>query len=227
MRATTLSTYILAPLSRIPPSGTPLILPIPLPTSSLYLPLPSTDHRAGVLEAVLLPRKRLCIAPGPRFEVVESSSAATARSTGGFRVDYDFVVTLDAEIRRDPDREVGYRNTDIWVDPVEVVEEIPPTTLLNMLRKDRRYHANTTLLVENEARVTREACAQSIDASHRVRSEVMTLRTIVSALQTENEELRRIKESDRLTQHIQHEHDRFRDFQRTRDVAPEEADSSS
>ncbi|GKB14634.1 putative reverse transcriptase domain-containing protein [Tanacetum coccineum] len=34
----------------------------------------------------------------------------------------------------------------------------------------------------------------------------------------------RTKDSDRLTQHIQHKHDRFRDFQRTRDVAPEEAD---
>nr|GEY21299.1 hypothetical protein [Tanacetum cinerariifolium] len=30
-----------------------------------------------------------------------------------------------------------------------------------------------------------------------------------------------------LTQHIQHEHDHFKEFQRTRDVAPEDADSSS
>ncbi|GKA19120.1 hypothetical protein Tco_0699035 [Tanacetum coccineum] len=132
MRATAPSIYILAPLSRTPPSGTPPILPIPLPTSLLPLPLPSTDHREDVPEAVLSPRKRLCITLGPRFEVGESSSAATARSTRGLRVDYDFVGTLDAEIRCDPDREVGYGITDVWVDPVEVVEEIPPTTLVEL-----------------------------------------------------------------------------------------------
>ncbi|GJR27820.1 putative reverse transcriptase domain-containing protein [Tanacetum coccineum] len=183
MRAAAPSTYILAPRSRTPPSGTPPILPIPLPTSLLPLPLPSIDRRADVLEAVLPPRKRLCIALSPRFEVGESSSA-TARSTRGFRAYYGFVGTLDAKIRRDPDGEVGYGITNIWVDPVEDAEEIPPTTLvelsqrsdrslmtgqLNVLRRDRRYHANTALLVEKEARVAREAWAQSMDASHRAR----------------------------------------------------------
>ncbi|GJV04289.1 hypothetical protein Tco_1337858 [Tanacetum coccineum] len=196
MRASTSSTYILAPRSRTPPSGTPPILPIPLPTSSLPLPLPSTDRRADVPEAVLPPRKRLCIAPSPRFEVEESSSAAAARSTGGFRADYGFVGTLDTEIKRDPDREVGYRITKIWVDPAEATKEIPPTTLaelsqrLNVLRRDRRNHANTALLVEREDRVAREAWAQSMDASHMACSEVMTLQTMVLALQTENGELR-------------------------------------
>ncbi|GKF76592.1 hypothetical protein Tco_0229062 [Tanacetum coccineum] len=82
MRAIALSTYILAPRWRTPPSGTPPILPIPLPTSSLPLPLPSNNHRTDVTKAVLSPRKRLCIATDPIFEVRESSSAA-ARFTGG------------------------------------------------------------------------------------------------------------------------------------------------
>nr|GEU46202.1 putative reverse transcriptase domain-containing protein [Tanacetum cinerariifolium] len=47
------SNYCLAP-----PSGTPPLLPIPLPTSSPPLLLPSTDCRAGVLEVVLPPWKR-------------------------------------------------------------------------------------------------------------------------------------------------------------------------
>ncbi|GJU47786.1 hypothetical protein Tco_1217341 [Tanacetum coccineum] len=64
-----------------PPSGKPPLLPIPLPTSSLPLPLPSTDRRADVPEVT---------------------------STRGFRADYGFVGTLDAEIRRDPDREAQY-----------------------------------------------------------------------------------------------------------------------
>ncbi|GJU48650.1 putative reverse transcriptase domain-containing protein, partial [Tanacetum coccineum] len=135
IRAAAPSTYILAPRSRLPPSGTPPILPIPLPTSSLPLPLPSTDRRADVPKAVLPPKKRLCIAPGPRFEVGDSSSVAAARSTGGFRADYGFVSTLDAEIRRDSDREVGYRITDVWVDPAKAAEEIPPTTLAELSQR--------------------------------------------------------------------------------------------
>nr|GEV06009.1 putative reverse transcriptase domain-containing protein [Tanacetum cinerariifolium] len=49
------------PLST-PPSGTPPLLPIPLPTSSPPLLLPSTSHRADVLEVTLPPQKTLCIA---------------------------------------------------------------------------------------------------------------------------------------------------------------------
>nr|GEU85920.1 hypothetical protein [Tanacetum cinerariifolium] len=102
MRAAAPSTYCLTPLS-----GTPPLLPIPLPTSSPPLLLPSTDCRADVSEVVLLPRKRLCIGLDPRYEVGESSFTLTSRSTGGFRADYGFVGTLDAEIRCDPNKEIA------------------------------------------------------------------------------------------------------------------------
>nr|GFD52580.1 hypothetical protein [Tanacetum cinerariifolium] len=36
------------------------------------------------------------------------SSAAAARPAGGFRADYGFVTTMDREIMRDPEREMGY-----------------------------------------------------------------------------------------------------------------------
>ncbi|GJY18889.1 hypothetical protein Tco_0390380 [Tanacetum coccineum] len=129
MRATAPSTYILAPRSRIlpsdtPPSWTPPLLPIPLPTPSAPLLLPSTDYRAGVSEATLLPQKRLFIALGLRYEVGKSSFASTARPTGGCRVDYGFVGTLDDEIRRYPKRYVGYGITDTWEDMVEDVQGI-------------------------------------------------------------------------------------------------------
>ncbi|GJZ67903.1 hypothetical protein Tco_0631143 [Tanacetum coccineum] len=78
-----------------------LLLPIPLPTSSPSLLLPSADHEADRLEVCLPPRKRLCFALGPRYEVGESSYAAVARPTGCFRVDYGFVATMDREIRHD------------------------------------------------------------------------------------------------------------------------------
>ncbi|GJW37524.1 hypothetical protein Tco_0060444 [Tanacetum coccineum] len=100
------------PPSGTPPSGTPPLLPIPLPTSSPSLLLPSADHGADRPEVCLPPRKRLCFAFGPRYEVGESSSAAAARPTGGFRADYGFVATMDREIRRDLERDVGYGITD-------------------------------------------------------------------------------------------------------------------
>nr|GEV36262.1 reverse transcriptase domain-containing protein [Tanacetum cinerariifolium] len=83
MRAAPLSTYILAPQSGTPSSGTPPLLPIPLPTSSPPLLLPSTDCKADVPEVT---------------------------PTRGFRADYGFVGTLDVEIRRDPDREIDRRS---------------------------------------------------------------------------------------------------------------------
>ncbi|GKA95799.1 hypothetical protein Tco_0817894 [Tanacetum coccineum] len=128
MRAAAPSTYILASRSETPPSGTPPLLPIPLPTPSPPLVLPSTIYRAGVFDITLPPQKRLCIALGLRFEFGESSSASTVRPIGGFRADYGFVSTLDDEIRRDPEREVGYRIIDTWDEMVKDIQGTPAAT---------------------------------------------------------------------------------------------------
>ncbi|GKC53532.1 hypothetical protein Tco_1076277 [Tanacetum coccineum] len=115
------------------PPRVPVLLPLPsspLPPlpASLFIP-PLVDHREDILEAELPPRKRLCpTAPTSRYEVGESSIAAP-RPTGGQRVDYGFISTLDAETRRQRAKEVGYGIRDIWVDPREAAEEIAPTTL--------------------------------------------------------------------------------------------------
>ncbi|GJR56660.1 hypothetical protein Tco_1407181 [Tanacetum coccineum] len=219
MRAAAPSTYILASRSERPPSGTPPLLPIPLPTPSPPLLLPFTDGRANTPEVCLPPRKRLCIALGPRYEVYESSSAPTARPTGGFRADYGFVATLDDEIRRDPERDVSYGITDTWDEMLVDMPGAPATDdselgqwmtnfvttvrqdtdkiygrlddvqddrslmsgWLNMLFRDRRAHARTALLMEREARLSREAWGQSMDASDTARSEVRALRTTILA----------------------------------------------
>ncbi|GKC18589.1 hypothetical protein Tco_1020739 [Tanacetum coccineum] len=100
---------------RCTPSGTPPLLPIPLPTSSPSLLLSSADHRADRPEVCLPPQKRLCFAFSPRYEVRESSSAAAARPTGAFRADYGFVATMDREIKWAPatdDTELGRRMTE-------------------------------------------------------------------------------------------------------------------
>ncbi|GJX43529.1 hypothetical protein Tco_0260205 [Tanacetum coccineum] len=105
--------------SDAPPSGTPPILPIPIPNSSLSLLLPSTDHGADRPKVCLPPRKRLCFAFGPRYEVEESLSVPATRPTGGFKADYGFIDTLYREIRRDPEKEVGYGITDTWDEMLE------------------------------------------------------------------------------------------------------------
>ncbi|GJW87873.1 putative reverse transcriptase domain-containing protein [Tanacetum coccineum] len=209
------------PPSGTPPSGTPPLLPIPLPTSSPPLHLLSTDRRADRPEVTLPPRKRLGIALGPRYEVGESSSAPTARPPRGFRADYGFVATMDREIMRDLERDVGYRITDTWDEMLVDMPGAPATddtelgrwmtefttrvrqdtdeiyTRLDDEQSERQLwrgrstccigircaHARTARLMEAEARMSREAWGQSIDASDLARAEVMSLRTQVVAQQ--------------------------------------------
>ncbi|GKB84131.1 hypothetical protein Tco_0956403 [Tanacetum coccineum] len=118
--------FILSPTrSDAPSSGIPPPLPISVPTSSPPLLLPSASRREDRPEVTLPPQKRLGIALGPRYEVGESSSAVAARPAGGIRTDYGFVATMDREIRRDPEREVGYGITDSWDEIVENLQRAP------------------------------------------------------------------------------------------------------
>ncbi|GKE58748.1 hypothetical protein Tco_1497933 [Tanacetum coccineum] len=61
---------------------------------------------------------------------------------------------------------------------------------LNMLFRDRRAHARTTLLMERKARLSHEAWGRSMDANDTARSEVRALRTTILAQQTEIAALR-------------------------------------
>ncbi|GJT35164.1 putative reverse transcriptase domain-containing protein [Tanacetum coccineum] len=78
------------------PSGTPPLLPIPLPA-------PSTSRRADIPEADTPPRKRLLLTtPRPSCEVGESSAAAAARQPGptmAHRVDHSLVDTMETRFR--------------------------------------------------------------------------------------------------------------------------------
>ncbi|GJY16554.1 hypothetical protein Tco_0386976 [Tanacetum coccineum] len=103
-------------------------LPTSAPTSFPPLLLPSDRQREDRPEVNLPPRMGLGIALGPRYEVGESSAAAAARPAGGFRADYGFVATMDREIRRDPERYVGYGITDSWDEIVETLQGAPVST---------------------------------------------------------------------------------------------------
>nr|GEY29149.1 putative reverse transcriptase domain-containing protein [Tanacetum cinerariifolium] len=178
-----------APSSRIPPP-----LPISAPTSSPPLQLPYASRREDRPEVTLPPQKRLGIALGPGYEVGESSSAAAARPAGGLKADYDFVATMDREIRRDPEREVGYKITNSWDEIVETLQRVPSERQLlagrlNMLFRERRAHSYTRHLMVTKARLSREAWVQSVDASDLSRGEVMSLHTTVLGQMTEIREL--------------------------------------
>ncbi|GKB43991.1 hypothetical protein Tco_0888933 [Tanacetum coccineum] len=130
----------------------------------------------------------------PWYGVGESSSAAAARPTGAFRADYGFVATMDREIRRDLKRHVDYGITDTWDEIPLDMPGAPATDDTELGRwmiefstrirqdtdeiyvRDRRAHAHTALLMEIEARMSREAWGRSMDASDLARSEVMSLR---------------------------------------------------
>ncbi|GJT56212.1 putative reverse transcriptase domain-containing protein [Tanacetum coccineum] len=127
--------FILSPTrSDAPSSGIPPLLPISVPTSSPPLLLPSASRREDKPEVTLPPRKRLGIALGPRYKVGESSSAAAARPAGGIRANYGFVATMDREIRRDLEREVGYGITDSWDKIVETMQGAPISTDMELGR---------------------------------------------------------------------------------------------
>nr|GEZ35094.1 hypothetical protein [Tanacetum cinerariifolium] len=120
--------FILSPTrSYAPSSGKPLLLPISAPTPSPPLQLPSASRREDIPEVTLPPQKRLGITLGPGYKVGESSSAA-ARPAGGLRADYGFVATMDREIIRDLEREVGYGIIDSWDEIVETLQGAPVST---------------------------------------------------------------------------------------------------
>nr|GEZ18775.1 hypothetical protein [Tanacetum cinerariifolium] len=168
--------YILAPRSETPPSGTPPLILIPLPTSSPPLILPSTIYRVDIIEVTLLPQKRLCIALGLIYEVGESSYAPTARPTGGFKAGYGFVATLDDEIRRTPttdETELRQRMTDFVTTVRQDTDEIYKR--LDDAQGDRVLMSDSSTCC---------AWVHSMDASDTTHVEVMSLRTTVLAQQS-------------------------------------------
>nr|GEY18455.1 hypothetical protein [Tanacetum cinerariifolium] len=113
------------------------------------------------------------------------SSYAASRPAGGFRADYGFVATMDREIMRDPERDVGHGITDSCDEIVETL--------------DRHAHAYTCHLMETEARMSREAWVRATDASDLVHGEVISLRTTVLGRISE---IRELQAADRRRQNV-------------------------
>ncbi|GJW95219.1 hypothetical protein Tco_0174891, partial [Tanacetum coccineum] len=168
-----------SPLPPPVPAALPLPLPPlpPLPSSPLpplpdSLFIPPVDRREDIPEAELPPRKRLCLTtPASRYEVGESSTAVP-RPTGGRRVDYGFVGTLDAEARRQRAEAVGYGIRDTWVDPRETTEEVAPVTLEGV-------NTRVTELTAVQEQDTQEIYAVIEDTQDRQTQIYQTVETLV------------------------------------------------
>ncbi|GJX41516.1 hypothetical protein Tco_0256506 [Tanacetum coccineum] len=205
--------FILFPTRPDAPSlGIPPPLPISVLTSSPPLLLPSASRREDRPDVTLPPRKMLGIALGPGYKVGESSSAAAAaRLAGGLRADYGFVATMDREIRRDPEREVGYRITDSWDEIVETLQEAPVSTDTELGRHvtafETRVRQDTDEVYTrlDDEKSQRQLLAgrlnmlRSMDASDLARRKVMSLRTTVLAQMSE---IRELHDADRRRQAV-------------------------
>ncbi|GJV45117.1 putative reverse transcriptase domain-containing protein [Tanacetum coccineum] len=186
--------------SQLPHIPSPPLPSLPLPSpplpplpASLFIPLP-VDHREDTPKAELPSCKRLCLtAPTSRFEVGKSSTA-TARPTGGHRVNYGFISTLDAKIRCQRAEKVGHGIRDVWVDPAESVEEDIYVVIedvqdrqtrlsqrVDVLVEDTEFHQETVLLMEQEALVTHTKIQDHCIASQEAL--IATLVTQISFLQ--------------------------------------------
>nr|GEX97302.1 hypothetical protein [Tanacetum cinerariifolium] len=94
---------------------------VPEPVYPKYIPL-EDEHVLSAEEQPLPPVD----SPTTEYEAGESS---TTRPVGGQGTDYGFVSTVDFEARRQGIRDVGYGIRDTWIDPVEAVPALTPTTI--------------------------------------------------------------------------------------------------
>ncbi|GJX23788.1 hypothetical protein Tco_0228233 [Tanacetum coccineum] len=199
----TIPTYASAPLgykAAMIPSP-----PLPLPSPPLLLP--SIAHRTDILEAEMMPQKKVCFtAPTHRFEVRESSTAAATRQIGhtlACMVDYGFIDTLDASIRAFEGRvmtavgEVNERVTDLATTQRQDAHELyvhdedaqDDRALLraqiSLLTRERQYFCFMSLFYEREAVYVRQAWGHSEERSQAMKARVRTLEAQFGTLQTQ------------------------------------------
>ncbi|GJX22842.1 hypothetical protein Tco_0227287, partial [Tanacetum coccineum] len=179
------------------PLRLPIILSHTIPDApSLGTPplrLLSTDRREDKPEVTLPPRKRLGIALGPIYEIGESLSAAAARLAGGLRENYGFVATMDREISRDLERDVGYGITDSWDEIVEAMQGTPVVTDVaefsqRMTDFETRVRRDTE---ESADRRIQTVITKMLAADHKRQVQLTKVLKLVKRLQTQMAELQR------------------------------------
>nr|GEW13858.1 reverse transcriptase domain-containing protein [Tanacetum cinerariifolium] len=119
-------------------------------------------------------------------ETLQGTPVSTDTELGGY------VREFESRFRQDKD-EIYTRFDD------EQTERQLLVGRLNMLFRDRRAHAHTRLLMEAEARMSREAWTRAIDACDLVHGEVISLRTTVLG---QIPEIRELQAADRRRQTV-------------------------
>ncbi|GJZ90055.1 hypothetical protein Tco_0661982 [Tanacetum coccineum] len=154
-----------SPLPQIPSP------PLPPPPSSLHLP-PHVPTSLLLPSSPLPPLPALLFVPLPVDHREDTPEAELPPRKS----------TIDAEIRRQRTKEVGYGIRDVWVDPTEAVEEdvqnrqTQLSQRVDVLTEDRQFHYETARLLDQEALVSRDAWAH-------LESLTVTLIALVSLLQ--------------------------------------------
>nr|GEW86166.1 hypothetical protein [Tanacetum cinerariifolium] len=183
--------------------------PISLPSDTETAKLMAESEE--IPEADLPLYKRLCTAHTGTYELGESSAASAARLGEPVRDElidaWDDLVGAIQEIALTTMEGVNQRVTELSITfdretsmIYTMIEEKQDDQALqrdqvNRLCRDRRYHAHTVSLMEGEARASRTAWAQSMDASdaapdHRFKTTVGT----------QLEEIRELRAADRKLQ---------------------------
>ncbi|GJT64345.1 hypothetical protein Tco_1015825 [Tanacetum coccineum] len=246
------------PSQPLPPIPSPS-LPVSPPPVSLIRPLgyraamirlraeaASTSYSLPLPPPIILSHTRpiapssgtpplLLLSTNCREDRPESSSAAAARPVGGLRADYGFVATMDKEIRRDPERDVGYEITDSWDEIVETLQGAPVNDeqsgrqllvgWINMLFRDRRAHAQVMSL--RTTVLAQQSQIRELQSADRKRQTVIT-----EMLSTDHMRQKQLTEALKLIKRLQTHMAEFKRQQGpakgpARPELPEEAGSSS
>nr|GEU47435.1 retrovirus-related Pol polyprotein from transposon TNT 1-94 [Tanacetum cinerariifolium] len=97
--------------------------PHPAYRTTARISIPAPVHMPSWTDSEVV--RLLVISSPPASPLSPWSSPPPA---GGFRADYGFVATVDREIMRDPEREIGYGITDLWDEIVETLQGAPVST---------------------------------------------------------------------------------------------------
>ncbi|GJR41932.1 hypothetical protein Tco_1310035 [Tanacetum coccineum] len=196
-------------------------------------------HRMIFLRVVMVKslKRAHFTAPTSRFKVGESLSAAVrlAGHTLAHTIDYGFIDTIDASIRASKSRAmiavrvVSDKVTDLATTQRQDAQELymrcedaqDDWALLgaqvSILRRERRYFRLMAYFYERESVIAQQAWSHSKIGILAMEAQIRALQRDVDVLQRQ-----RIRDEDRLTAHIQHEHDRFRDLVRTAEAGPQD-----
>nr|GFA56837.1 hypothetical protein [Tanacetum cinerariifolium] len=154
--------------------------PPPLPLSLLSLPLPPIPSPPLPL-----------LSPPPTDPTYEEAPLGYREARLRWRAEREEILKADLPLRNRlcTAHTVTYELEESSAAATFRLRE-PVMDELYRLFRDMRYHAHTARLIEGEARASRKAWTQSIDASDAARSELIALCTQVLAQRTEITDLR-------------------------------------